>query len=165
MSAIFTPARQTQSGTDESFLCGADVDHLGRSNAEATVGYVAQVGVSATRYSFAISQFDSPAVATEQIRALGDAVDSCTTFTANGDTYTVAPLSAAHGDEDRVAVQATSKSAGFAVAVDVLVVRTGSSVVSSLSSTIGLAEGSTVDDLVALSKQTVDRYETAAGVA
>jgi hypothetical protein len=51
------------------------------------------------------------------------------------------------------------------VAVDVLLVRTGSSLVASRSATIGLAEGSTVDDLVRLSRETVDRYEAAAGIA
>jgi len=166
MSAIFSPTQENQSGKDdESFLCGAGVDQLDHRNAEAKVGYVAQVGLSATRYSFDIGQFDSPAVAAEQIQALGDDIDSCSTFTANGDTYTVAPSSAAGSDEDTIAVQATTKSAGFAVAVNMLVVRTGSSLVASLSSTIGLAEGSTVDDLVRLSKETVDRYEAKAGIA
>ncbi|WP_344048150.1 hypothetical protein [Nocardioides panacihumi] len=166
MSAIFSRTQESQSGRDyASFLCGADVDHPDRRNAEAKVGYVAQVGFSATRYSFGISQFDSPAVAVEQIQALGDAIDACTTFTANGDTYTVAPLSAPRSDEDTIAVQATTKSAGFAVDVSMLMVRTGSSLVASLSSTVGLAEGSTVDDLVRLSKATVGRYEAAAGIA
>jgi hypothetical protein len=166
MSAIFVPTQENQSGKkDESFLCGADVDHFDRRNAEAKVGYGAQVGLSATRYSFGISQFDSPAIAVEQIQALGDAIDSCTTFTSNGDTYAVAPLSAAGRGEDTVAVQATAKSAGFAVAVNMLMMRTGSSVVVSLAATIGLAAGSTVDDLVRLSQETVERYEAKAGIA
>lgn len=165
MSAIFSPTQENQSGKDESFLCGADIDHFDRRNAEAKVGYGAQVGASATRYSFGISQFDTPAVAVEQIQALGDAIDSCTTFTSNGDTYAVAPLSATDGGDDTVAVQATAKSAGFAVAVNMLTVRTGSSVVVSLSATIGLAEGSTVDDVVRLSQKIVERYEAEAGIA
>jgi hypothetical protein len=166
MSAIFSPTEEDDSDKDdESFLCGTDVEHLDRRNAEAKVGYGAQVGLSATRYSFGISQFDSPAVAVEQIQALGDAIDSCTTFTSNGDTYTVAPMSAALSDEDTVAVRLTTKSAGFAVAVNVLMVRTGSSLVASLSATIGLAEGSTIDDLVRLSQETLDRYEAEAGIA
>src|SRR4051812_8683578 len=58
MSAIFSATQENQSGKrDESFLCGADLDHLDRRNAEAKVGYVAQVGFSATRYSFDIRQF------------------------------------------------------------------------------------------------------------
>ena len=166
MSAIFSPTEGDDSHkSDESFLCGADVDHFDRRNAEAKVGYGAQVGMSATRYSFDISQFDSPAIAVEQIQTLGDAIDSCTKFTLNGDTYTVAPMSAALGDEDTVAVQLSTKSAGFAVAVDVLMVRTGSSLVASLSATIGLARGSTIDDLVRLTRETVDRYEAEAGIA
>ncbi len=166
MPAIFSPTEEDASHKDdESFLCGTDVDHLDRRNAEATAGYGAQVGLSATRYSFGISQFDSPAIAVEQIQALGDAIDSCTKFTSNGDTYRVAPMPAARSDEDTVAVQLTTRSAGFAVAVDVLLVRTGSSLVASRSATIGLAEGSTVDDLVRLSRETVDRYEAAAGIA
>jgi hypothetical protein len=166
MSAIFSPTEEDDSDQDDgSFLCGADVDHFDRRNAEAKVGYGAQVGVSATRYSFGISQFDSPAVAVEQIRALGDAIDSCTRFTSNGDTYAVAPMPAALSDEDTVAVQVTTRSAGFAVAVNVLMVRTGSSLVASLSATIGLAEGSTIDDLVRLSQETLDRYEAEAGIA
>ncbi len=165
MSSIFSPTQANQPGKDDrSFLCGADVDHLDRSDAEAKVGYVAQVGLSLTRYSFRISQFDSPEVAVDQIQALGDAIDSCTSFTANGDTYTVAPFSVAGDDEDTIAVQATTKSAGFAVAVNMLMVRTGSSLVASLSATIGLAEGSTIDDLVRLSRETVDRYDAEAGV-
>lgn len=165
MPAIFSPTVEDASHKDESFLCGTDVDHLDRRNAEARVGYGAQVGLSATRYSFGISQFDSPAIAVEQIQALGDAIDSCTKFTSHGDTYRVAPMPAALSGEDAVAVQLTTKSAGFAVAVDVLLVRTGSSLVASRSATIGLAEGSTIDDLVRLSRETVDRYEAAAGIA
>src|SRR3954467_11679108 len=62
MSAIFSPVEEDDSDRgDENFLCGVDVDHLDRRNAEAKVDYGAQVGVSATRYSFGISQFDSPA--------------------------------------------------------------------------------------------------------
>ena len=166
MSAIFSPTQENQSGkNDESFLCGADVDHFDHRNAAAKVGYGAQVGVSATRYSFGISQFDTPAVAVEQIQALGDEIDSCTTFTSNGDTYAVAPLPAADSGEDTIMVQATAKSAGFAVAVNMRIVRTGSSVVVSLSATIGLAEGSTIDDLVRRSHEIVERYEAEAGIA
>jgi hypothetical protein len=166
MSAIFSPTEEDGSGKDDgSFLCGADVEHFDRRNAEARVGYGAQVGVSATRYSFAISQFDSPAVAVEQIQALGDAIDSCTTFASDGDTYMVAPMSAARRDDDTVAVQVTTKSAGFAVAVNVLVVRTGSSLVASLAATIGLAAGSTVDEVVRLTQETVERYEAEVGSA
>ena len=166
MSAIFSPTQEDDSDKDdESFLCGVDVDRLDRRNAGAKVGYVAQVGVSATRYSFGISQLDSPALAVEQRRALAEAIDSCTRFTSNGDSYAVAPLSAAGGDENTVAVQATTKSAGFAVAVNVLIVRTGSSLVASLSATIGLAPGSTIDELLRLTEETVDRYEAEADIA
>lgn len=164
LSAIFSPMREIRSGADAGFLCGADVGDLDGRNAEATVGYAAQVGLSATRYSFGISQFDSPALAAEQIQALGDAIDPCTTFTANGDTYAVAPFSAARSDDDTVAVQATTRSAGFAVAVTLLLVRAGSSVVASLSSTVGLAAGSTIDDVVRLSDETVGRYEAEADI-
>jgi len=76
-----------------------------------------------------------------------------------------APFSGAGSDEDTIAVQATTRSAGFAVDVSMLMVRTGSSLVASLSSTVGLAEGSTIDDLVRLSQTTVHRYEAAAGIA
>ena len=166
MPAIFSPTEDGNSGEDDtSFLCGVDVDHLDQRNAEAEAGYGAQVGPSATRFSFRISQFDSPEVAVEQIRALGDAIDSCNKFTSNGDTYTVAPMSVGRSGDDTVAVTLTAKSAGFAVDVNVLMVRTGSSLVASLSATIGLARGSTIDDLVRLSQETVDRYEEEAGIA
>jgi hypothetical protein len=166
MPAIFTPTKGDDSDEDDnSFLCGADVDHFAQRNAEAKVGYGAQVGLSATQYSFGISQFDSPAVAVEQIQAFGDAIDSCNRFTSHGDTYTVAPMSADRSGEDTVAVRLSTKSAGFAVAVNVLMVRTGSSLVASLSATIGLARGSTIDDLVRLTQETVDRYEMAAGIS
>ena len=166
MSAIFSPAKEIDSDKDdESFLCGADVDHFDRRNAEAKAGYVAQVGLSATRYSFGISQFDSAAAAVEQIQALGGVIDSCNKFTLRGDIYTVAPISATIGDDDTVAVQLTAKSAGFAVTVDVVMVHAGSSLVSSLSSTIGLTEGSTIDDLVHLTRETVDRYGAEASIA
>jgi len=166
MSAIFSPTKENDSDkNDEDFLCGADVGQFDGRNAEAKVGYSAQVGLSATRYSFGISQFDSAAIAVEQIQALGDVIDSCNKFILRGDTYAVAPISVALGDEDTVAVQLTAKSAGFAVTVDVLMVRTGSTLVASLSTTIGLAKGSTVDDLVHLTRETVDRYEAEAGIA
>jgi hypothetical protein len=166
MSAIFSATKENDSDkNDENFLCGANVGQFDRRNAEAKVGYATQVGLSGTRYSFGINQFDSSAIAIEQIQALGDAIDSCNRFTSRGDTYTVAPISATLGDKDTVAVQLTTKSAGFAVTVDVLMVHTGSTLVASLSATIGLAKGSTVDDLVLLTRETVDRYEAEAGIA
>jgi len=166
MSTIFSPTTGDDSDEeDKSFLCGTDVDHFVHRNAEAHVGYGAQVGLSATRYSFGISQFDSPAVAVEQLQALGAAIDSCNRFISHGDTYTVGPMPAGRSGEDTVAVTLTTTSAGFAVAVNVLMVRTGSSLVASLSATIGLASGSTIDDLVRLTQETVDRYETAAGIS
>lgn len=166
MSTIFIPTDESDSGKDRgTFLCGTDVGRFDRRNAAAKVGYVAQVGISATRYSFAINQFDSPAIAAEQVQALGTAIDACRRFTSNGDTYTVAPMPATPSDGDTVAVQVTTRSAGFAVTVDVLVVRSGSSLVESLSATLGLAAGSTVDDVVHHSQETVDRYEAAAGIA
>jgi hypothetical protein len=164
MPAIFSPTKSDGSDEeDKNFLCGADVDHFNQRNAEAKVGYGAQVGLSATQYSFGISQFDSPALAVEQLQTFGDVIDSCHKFTSHGDTYTVVPMSAGHSD-DTVAVRLTTKSAGFAVAVNVLMVRTGSSLVASLSATIGLARGSTIDDVVRLTQETVDRYEAEAGI-
>lgn len=166
MSAIFSPTGQDDAGKDNGkFLCGAALEHFDRRNTEARVGYGAQVGVSATRYSFDISQFDSPAVAVEQMKGLSDAIHSCATFRSGGDSYTVAPMSGVPSDADTVAVQVTTRSAGFAVAVNVLIVRTGSSLVASLAATIGLAAGSTVDDVGRLTQETVDRYETEAGIA
>lgn len=167
LPAIFTPTEGDDSRDDDkSFLCGVDVEDPGQRNARASVGYGAQVGVSATHFSFGISQFDSPEAAAAQIRATGRAIDSCDRFESHGDTYTVAPMRAAVGrGQDSVAVRLTARSAGFAVAVNVVLVRTGPSLVASLSATIGLAGGSTVDDLVRLTQDTVDRYEAAAGIA
>jgi len=166
MPAIFSPTKDDDSDEDDkSFLCGADVERFEQRNAEANVGYLAQVGVSATQFSFGVSQFDSAEVAVEQVQAFGDAMDSCDKFTSDGDTYTVAPMSAGRSGDDTVAVKLTAKSAGFAVGVNVVMVRTGPSLVMSLSATIGLARGSTIDDLVRLTEETVDRYEAAAGIS
>ena len=166
MPAIFSPMEEDDSDEDDkSFLCGVDLDHFDQRNAKASAGYGAQVGVSATQFSFGISQFDAPELAVEQILALGDAIDACGRFTSGGDTYTVAPMPAGRIGDDTVAVKLTTKSAGFAVAVHVIIVRTGPVLVASLSATIGLAGGSTTDDLVRLTEETVDRYEAAAGIS
>ncbi|WP_180935084.1 hypothetical protein [Nocardioides ungokensis] len=164
MPAIFSPSKAEDDSEHKSFLCGADVEHFDQRNAEASVGYVAQQGLSAQQFTVGISQFDSPEVAAEQIRAFGDAIDKCNKYTSGGDTYTVRPMSAVRIGDDTVAARVTAKSAGFAVAVNVIMVRTGPSLVASLSATIGLAH-STIDDLVRLTEETVNRYEAAASIS
>ena len=56
-----------------------------------------------------------------------------------------------------------TKSEGFDVSVNVVMTGTGPSVIVSLSASAGLT-GSTIDDLVRLTGETVDRYEAAAGI-
>jgi hypothetical protein len=164
MPAIFSATKDDDSAEDDtSLLCGADFE-FDQRNATASVGYGAQEGLSAQQFTFGLSQFDSPEVAVEQIQAFGDAIDSCDKYTSDGDTYTVAPMSTDRIGDDTVAVRVTTKSAGFAVAVNVIMVRTGPSLMASLSATIGLA-GSTIDDLVRLTEETVDRYEAAADIS
>jgi hypothetical protein len=164
LPAIFSPTEDnTARGKRTTFLCGADLQ-FDQRNATAGVGYGAQGGLSAQRLTLDISQFDSPEVAAKRFQAFADAVGSCHRYTSDGDTYTVAPVSAGRVGDDTVAVEVTARSAGFAVAVDVIVVRTGPALLASLSATIGLA-GSTLDDLVRLTDATVDRYESAAGIS
>jgi hypothetical protein len=161
MPAIFSPTKDDSSGDkNATFLCGTDLE-FDRRNATAGVAYGAQAGLSAQQFVFHISQFDSPEVAVRQIRAFRAAADSCDKYAVHVDTYTVARASVGRIGDDAVAVRVTAKSAGFAVAVNVVVVRTGPSVVASLSATIGLA-ASTLDELVRLTEDTVDRYEAAA---
>jgi hypothetical protein len=164
LPAIFFPTKDHGSdASDTGFLCGADLEPDQR-NATAGVAYGARGGLSAQQLTFDISQFDSRDVAVQQIAAFGHAVDACDRYTADGDTYTVVPVSTDRIGDDTVAVRVTAKSAGFAVAVNVIMVRSGPSLVASLSATIGLA-GSTLDSLVRLTADTVDRYEAAAGIS
>jgi hypothetical protein len=166
LPAGYSPS-QDDAGDDEdskNFLCGADFRGAEGRNAKASTDYSAKEGLSAQQMTFAISQYDSPQVVKRQLQQFDNVVNKCDRFTSDGDTYTLAPMSAGRIGERTVAVKMTTKSEGFDVTINVIVVGTGPSLVTTLSANAGVA-GSTVGGLVRLTGETVDRYKSAAGIS
>ncbi len=160
----FSPSKDDSDDDSKGFLCGADFKGDEGRSAKASVDFGAQEGLSAQEMTFAISQYDSTETVERQVQEFEDVVGKCHKFTTDGDTYTVTPMSAGQLGDQTVAAKMTTKSQGFDVALNVIVVRTGPSIVTSLSASAGLT-GSSVADLVKLTGETVDQYETAAGIS
>jgi hypothetical protein len=165
MPAGFSPSKDDSDDEDsKGFLCGADFNGVKLRNAKASVDYGAQEGLSAQQMTFAVSQYDSPEQVEEQVQQFADVVDTCDVFTSDGDTYTVTPMSAGRIGDHTVAVKMTTNSEGFDVTVNAIIVGTGPSLVAALSASAGLT-GSSVADLVRLTGETVNQYESAAGIS
>ena len=166
MPAGFSPSKDDSADDEDSkgFLCGADFNGDKERNAKASVDFAAQEGLSAQQVSFGISQYDSPEVVEEQVQEFADIVGTCDKFTSEGDTYSLTPMSAGRIGDRTVAVRMTTNTDGFDVTVNVIVVGTGPSLVTSLSASAGQT-GSGVSDLVRLTGETVGRYESAAGIS
>lgn len=166
LPAGFSPSKD-QSKSEESskdFLCGADFNgEQGRIAKEGT-DYGAQEGLTAQQVTFGISEYNPAEIVRKQGRQFTNVVQKCEKFTSEGDTYTLTPMSAGRMGNRTVAAKMTTKDQGFDVTVNVIVVGAGPSLVTSLSASAGLT-GSTVDDLVRLTRETVDRYESAANIS